>query len=240
MKLKSKKYSFKTALKFRLYKLVKYLLKIGYKETYSGIGEDFAINHLFKYYLSVSNGFYIDVGCNHPIKDSNTYLLYRKGWKGITIDLNDKLIELHKKERKEDIQIHSAISNEKSEVKLYEFKSDSLSTIDKNFYEKMISENEELISNNKLIKTRTLNDIVEEFNVLNIDLLCIDVEGHDFQVLKSLDLKKYRPKLIVIEMLTSLDFDNLQDSPIYSYLKENNYKLIGYLVVNGYFMDNNL
>ena len=40
----------------------------------------------------LNNGIYIDVGCNHPIKFNNTYLLYKRGWSGINIDLDSKSI----------------------------------------------------------------------------------------------------------------------------------------------------
>lgn len=69
-----------------------------------------------------------------------------------------------------------------------------------------------------------------------IDLLSIDVEGHDFNVLKSINLRKYRPKLIIIEIhdfvLTKPD-----DNEVYNWMITNDYKLIGYAIWNGYFVD---
>lgn len=101
----------------------------------------------------------------------------------------------------------------------------------------MMKTHKKVILESKIINTLTLNQIVEKNKVSKIDLLCIDVEGHDFKVLKSLDLTKYRPKLIVVEMLDSFDFNNVTDSEIFNYLKMNKYKLVGYLIVNGYFVD---
>lgn len=103
MLFNSKRSSLKTALKFKAYNFFKKIVKIKYKETYSQLGEDIAITHLLEKHLNLQNGFYMDVGCNHPIHCSNTFLLYRKGWNGITIDLNNELMSLHKNERKEDI-----------------------------------------------------------------------------------------------------------------------------------------
>jgi hypothetical protein len=68
----------------------------------------------------------------------------------------------------------------------------------------------------------------------SIDLLTIDVEGHDFRVLKSLDIAKYRPKIIVIEMH---DFAGIRDSEIYRYLAANGYVLKFFAVMNTYFVD---
>ena len=53
------------------------------------------------------------------------------------------------------------------------------------------------------IGTTTLNKILENSNYSNkkIDFLCIDVEGHELEVVKGLDLNIYRPKVIIIEFL---------------------------------------
>jgi len=31
----------------------------------------------------VAGGFYVDVGAYQPVVDSNTYVLYQRGWRGI-------------------------------------------------------------------------------------------------------------------------------------------------------------
>ena len=235
----SKRSSTKTAIKFRIYNFFKKIIKIKYRETYSQLGEDIAINHFLEKFLNINKGFYIDVGCNHPIKNSNTFLLYRKGWSGITIDFNEKLMTLHKEERKGDMQKIAAISDISEAAKIYEFSENEINTINKDFFDKMETQ-KEVISDSKIINTLTLNEIIQENEVFKIDLLCIDVEGHDFNVLKSIDLIKYRPKLIVVEMLDSYDFTNLSESEIYNYLKKYNYKLVGYLIANGYFIDDTI
>ena len=72
-----------------------------------------------------------------------------------------------------------------------------------------------------------------------IDLLSIDVEGHDYNVLKGLNLNLFRPKLIVVEIHNFI-IDSPTDSEIYVYLNDNNYNLIGYITMNAYFLDKNL
>ena len=78
---------------------------------------------------------------------------------------------------------------------------------------------------------------MEKYNAPKvIDLLSIDVEGHDFEVLSSLDLNIYRPRLIVVE-IHKFDINNPSASKIYEYLIEHNYKMVSYAVMNGYFLD---
>ena len=55
------------------------------KNSYSLGGVDLLVNYLFR---NKKLGVYIDVGCNHPIKNNNTYLLHKRGWSGINIDLD--------------------------------------------------------------------------------------------------------------------------------------------------------
>ena len=72
---------------------MKFLKKMYYekyvKKSYSISGVDLIIDRIFK---KKKTGVYIDIGCNHPIKYNNTYLLYKRGWNGINIDLDEKSI----------------------------------------------------------------------------------------------------------------------------------------------------
>ena len=70
--------------------------------------EDLILKDIFK---EISKGFYVDVGCYHPIHLSNTYLLYQKGWRGINIDLSEYSIELFDHTRNDDLNINAAVTN---------------------------------------------------------------------------------------------------------------------------------
>ena len=76
------------------------------------------------------------------------------------------------------------------------------------------------------IKSQTLNQIIECSPFINreIDLLTIDTEGTDFDVLKSLNITKYKPKIIVIESHLN-KIDDILKSEIYIYLIGHKYQL---------------
>ena len=57
------------------------------KKSYSYSHVDLVVDKMFS---KINKGFYIDIGCNHPIKFNNTYTLYKRGWRGINIDLDKK------------------------------------------------------------------------------------------------------------------------------------------------------
>ena len=77
----------------------------------------------------------------------------------------------------------------------------------------------------KKVRVSTLNNLIKQtkFYEKKIDFLNIDCEGEDYEVLKSLDLKIYRPRLICIE-INILSVDNIKKSKVYKYLVKNGYR----------------
>ena len=101
------------------------------RKTYSQFKEDIFLK---KYFQNINQGFYVDIGCYHPIKYSNTALLYNKGWSGINLDLNQTSIDLFNIARKRDKNICAAISN-KNESTFFYFVHllSPINTLDKEF-----------------------------------------------------------------------------------------------------------
>jgi hypothetical protein len=199
----------------------KYLLK---KKSYSAFGEDVEIKKHFKKNFK---GFYVDVGCYHPIKANNTLLLHQRGWTGINIDINKLSIDLFNFCRPKDINLNLAISKKKIERVYYQKELSLLNSIKRKqakaaFQGKILT---------KKIKSKSLNRVLElsKFKNQKIDFLDIDVEGADFEVLSSLNFKKYAPKLISIEIMPeNLDVSkmNIKNSNIYKFLIKKKYRLI--------------
>ena len=191
------------------------------KFHYSQFGEDIILREILK--KEISNGFYIDVGCYHPKKFSNTYMLYKKGWSGINIDMEEDKISLFNMVRPNDLNVLSPISDKEEEVTLYRYSKYGLgSTIDK----KIASETTDYIYDKTIVKTRTLNEVINEspYKDTQIDVLSIDVEGVDFKVLKSLDIKKYGPKVIIIEDHHK-KIEDILETDTFKFLVQNNYIL---------------
>ena len=200
------------------------------KFFYSFGGIDNLIQQIFK---SQKKGIYIDIGCGHPIKNNNTYLLNKKGWSGINIDLDIDNIKLFKIYRPKDLNICAAISDEIKETDLFFYHSRSaLNTIDK----KTANYQKAKVTSIKKIKTTTLNNVLDEsiYNSSNIDFLSIDVEGSELSVLKNFNFHKFKPKVIVVEYLdlslNKLEIKNLSiqhamNSEIYKLINSQNYTL---------------
>ena len=166
------------------------------KKTYAMEGEDLEIVKILK---NIDNGFYVDAGGFHPLDRNNTYLLYKKNWRGINIDLSEFSIDLFNFIRPEDININVAVANEDGEVNFYYMKKLSqLSTIKKDVAAKGMHG----IIKEKKINSKKLTTIIgnTKFKNKKIDFLNIDLEGADFDALQSLDFEIYRPKLICVEI----------------------------------------
>ena len=204
------------------------------KKYYSFSGVDVIIENIFRH---KNNGIYIDVGCQHPIKNNNTYLLFKKGWNGLNIDLDKDNIDLFNVARPNDQNINVAISNKIGETDLYFYhKKSPINTIDK----KTSDYQKAPISEIKKIKTNTLTNIIKNSKYKNgkIDLLSIDVEGHEREVLEGFDFSICRPDVIVIEYLDlsakkievkNLNIDNLFKTDLYKFLISKNYILANYI-----------
>jgi FkbM family methyltransferase len=195
------------------------------KKSYSMLGEDLFVKKFFK---NKKKGFYIDVGCYHPIDGNNTYLLYKKGWEGINIDLNKTSIDLFKRARKNDNNLNVAISNNSKKIKFYYRKKiNMLNTINKKFAKNSFKKGFKTGS----IQSQTLNSILNKSKFKNkkIDFLNLDIEGNEINALESFDLKKYSPKLICIEIHNTSGRNTknfLKNDPIYKFLCKKKYKYI--------------
>lgn len=190
-------------------------------KSYSQEGEDMILRRLFEHQR---NGFYVDVGAHHPMRFSNTYYFYKKGWNGINIDAMPGCMRLFNKFRSRDINIEKPVSNRKEVLTYYGFNEPALNGFSRRLAEER--ENNYKIIFQKQIEASTLEEILDESfpREKEFDFLSIDVEGMDFLVLQSVNLGKYRPKVIVIEMLR-LKLEDVVDHEISNYLKNFDYIL---------------
>ena len=173
------------------------------------------------YFKDKKNGFYVDVGCYHPIHRNNTHLLHKQDWEGVNIDTSEFSIDLFNHMRPNDLNYNCAISNKNETVKLfYQKELSQLSTIEnvqaKNVFQGKIKE--------KKIQAFTLDEVLnrDRYRNTKIDFLDIDVEGTDLKVLEGLSFEKFKPELVCVEIHEK----EINKSKIFKFLTEKNYKLI--------------
>jgi len=195
-------FCYKFFLYYRLIYKEKYFIK---RKTYSQCGEDlFILDYMKKKHIS--KGIYVDLGAFHPIKYNNTCLLFKNGWSGINIDLNQTAIDYFNIVRPKDKNICCAISNKEEKVRVFINSIFSpLNSISKQHAKKFNFDLKKKLS--YFIKAKKFSSVVKK----KIDFLNIDIEGLDFVVLKTIDLKFFNPKLICIEILNKNDFKKVKN-----------------------------
>lgn len=150
--------------------------QLSVKESYAQTGEDREVKQLLEKYYPNEQWFYIDIGANHPSDISNTYLLYRHGARGVTIEPFSELADLHKQYRPDDIVLPVGCSKENSIAEIFISKTPVLSSLHK--------EEAGEVWKTEYIPVYKLDTIVEALKIDKIHFLSIDVEGLDLEVLK--------------------------------------------------------
>ena len=182
------------------------------KEFYGQFGEDASLQTFFSNQawnsgvnpINLEQGFYVDIGCYSPIRISNTHWFYKRGWKGINVDLSTETILAFTKARPSDINLVAAITNQEevANANFFEF---GLSSV-YNTLDKESAKETERLHGIKPVKRQIqafgLKVLFEKYLPIDqkISFLSIDAEGHDLEILKSNNWEKFRPKAIIVEV----------------------------------------
>lgn len=192
--------------------------------SYSQDGEDMILKSFYEDRKNYK-GYYIDIGAHHPFRFSNTCYFYNKGWSGINIEPTPNLFKHFKKHRKRDINLNIGICDKKGLLTFFLFNESALNSFDKELSLSRENNNYKIVGKQE-IEVERLDSVLDNYLPKNqkIDFLTIDVEGLDFEVLKSNNWSKYKPDHILIE--SNLSLDNINDNDIYTFLNSLGYQLI--------------
>lgn len=200
------------------------------KRTFTHHGQMAEDVILRKYFPKKYKGFFVDVGCFHPVKYNNTYWFYKRGWRGINLDIDQIKIDGFNIVRPGDTNISVAVSNEEGTVTYYSngFYTPTV-TLSKDFTDDRTPDKlSQYVA--KTTQACPLTAIIDDtkYKDRRIDILSVDVEGHDIHVLRSLDFERYAPKLIAVESQLD-DFPGIQQSETYQFLMSKGYHFINWV-----------
>ena len=143
-------------------------------------------------------GFFVDVGAHHPVGSSVTKIFSNAGWRGINIDPIQSLIDLFAVDRPNDINLAVGISNEPGFLKFFDVENDQQrSTFDQTLGNHYKANGFPVIE--RSIPVISLNEVFERHVNGPVDFLKVDAEGHEASVLLSLDFKRWRPHVVIVE-----------------------------------------
>jgi len=170
--------------------------------SYSQTGEDLLIDYIFKA-RGIDKPYYIDIGAHHPWKMNNTALFYLRGASGINIEPDPLLIKVFKQERKRDKNLNFGIAVKNALVDFYIMSEPALNTLDETTAKNMVDQFSYKINKILKINVYNINDILKTHSEGKCpDLLSIDTEGNDFQIIKSINFNKIKPKVLCVETLS--------------------------------------
>ena len=154
--------------------------------------------------------------------------MYKSGWRGINIDLNSLTIDLFNFARPKDININAAISdNEENKTLYFVGELNTQNTLEANHL--LFLKNHHNLKNEEIsklkIRTKRLDKILDSYNYNDIDFMNIDVEGHELNILNSIDFLKYKIRFICIEMIDHNDQAKLINEKLNEILERNGYIL---------------
>ena len=175
-----------------------------------------------------SSGYFVEVGANHPTHGSQTWHLEQAGWAGVLVEPQPDLAAFLVTSRKARVFATACSSPDNAGQSLPLHVDGARSALDRDRMAPGAQAAYVIV-----VPTRTLDSILEEAAApIPIDLLSIDVEGHETEVLRGFDFNRWQPLLILIE-------DHVNSLQTHRYLKKSGYRLIRRLGHNGWYVPAN-
>ena len=163
--------------------------------SYAQNGEDVL---LWRALGHIDQGFYIDVGANDPLADSVTKVFYDAGWSGINIEPLPAYHQALAALRPRDVNLALAAGACEGLVTLFDVPAvTGWASSDPAVAAVHRSNGFEIAE--LTVPMRTLSAICAEHARADIHFLKIDVEGFEGEVLRGLDLERWRPWVLVVE-----------------------------------------
>ena len=178
--------------------------------TSKGEHLDVLLDTIFK----KDGGFFIELGAYDGLIQSNTaFLEFYRGWKGILIEPSLNVYTECCKNRPASTCFNVACVSELFEGTDVQgdFNGHMMSSVNG-----LRKGSQDIVS----VKVSTLEKILDSVAATTIDFLSLDTEGYELDILKGLNLNKYRPHYMLIEIYTN-DYSNIVD-----YLSTHSYTLI--------------
>jgi FkbM family methyltransferase len=191
------------------------------ERSYSVEGEDRILARVFE---GVPKGFYVDVGAHHPMRYSNTFRFYRRGWSGVNIDATPGSMRLFDKYRSRDTNIEAGIRLATGTIPFYVFNEPAINSFDRELSERRNVAPyriEEIIDVRVLPLKEVLQGRLPRETLPSF--LTVDVEGHDLDVLRSNDWSTFRPTCVLAECEGATTEEAMQ-APVSMFMSSIGYK----------------
>ncbi|MDB5764029.1 MAG: putative SAM-dependent methyltransferase [Herminiimonas sp.] len=198
-------------------------MPIGGRLSYSQEGEDMVLARMLG--EKSSPGFFVDIGAHHPVRYSNTYYFYRRGWTGLNVDALPGTANLFRRMRPKDTTIECGIGKEAGSMTYFSFNEPALNTFSEQEAARKNHPPYHVIDKIQL-PVMTLAQLLDRHlpEGTDIDFMTVDTEGLDHEVIASNDWTRYRPKIILVELLNT-GLEDLAGNPTVHLLQRFDYRI---------------
>jgi FkbM family methyltransferase len=166
------------------------------KPRYSHAKEELVIRDFFQ---DKRDGIFLDVGCWHPIQDSNTYYLeHHLGWSGIGVDALPEMARKWKRNRPASKFFNYIVTDHSDTTESF-FRSaeyTDISAIDK---PAKGPGGHPVNAEEVKVPTITLTKLLEANGVTKVDFVSMDIEGAEPLALAGFDIERFKPELLCVE-----------------------------------------
>ena len=178
-----------------------------------------------EFFGRASSGYFVEVGANHPTIASQSWHLEQSGWTGVLIEPQPDLAAFLVTARKAKVFAVACSSPENAGRSLPLHVDGALSALDRHRMAPGAKAGTTI-----MVPSRTLDDVLDEADApAPLDLLSIDVEGHEIEVLRGFDFEVWQPRLVMVE-------DHVGDLRKHRYLKDRGYRLVRRIGNNGWYV----
>jgi FkbM family methyltransferase len=195
---------------------------------YSLFDEELIIRDFFQ---DRKGGFFLDVGCAWPIISSNTYYLEKHlGWTGFGIDaLQEFAVSWNEKRPRSKFFTFLVTNRSGADGTFFKAAMTALSSTD--FDTASAKEFGDPVEPEEIkVPMITLDDLLDREGIEKVDLVSMDIEGHELQALEGFDIERFRPELVVVE-----GFDPLVTKYFHDHGYEQIERYTAFDLINRYF-----
>jgi FkbM family methyltransferase len=164
-------------------------------------------------YFRGTIGVFVEVGAYQPIEYSQTYHLEQLGWSGILIEPLAEHAQALRTSRRARVFEVACGAPEHHGASMPIRVSGGLSTFRNTRNRSLLS------SETRSIRMVTLDSILGSAGIEKIDLLSIDVEGIEVEVLRGFDIRRFQPRLVLLE-------DMAHDFKRHRFMRAHGYKRV--------------
>lgn len=215
----------------------RYRLPLGYRRfrklSFAQQGEDLVLDRVLRtrsLKLDQNSGTFVDVGGYHPVLNSVTALLHLRGWQGVSFDASGQSRIHFKRYRPRDTFVRAVVGAEDGvEVPFFvASKTGDFSQMNTKYPRE----------NAKYAEVRlsqiSVSAELHRQGLTKVDVLCLDIEGAEFEVLSTFDFATFRPHVVVVE-IHAPNLEAVLATPVARLLESEGYKLVGSCVITHFF-----